>query len=311
MKKISFLTLIIFFLFPYSCFAFKIETLQIGIKGDFILSPGKTEIWLNPGEKVVKEISVTNRSGKEMKFKIEIEDFSGSFELEKPIILFGEKRGPYSLKDYLKPEIFEFSLSHGQRITIPIEISIPKDAEPGGKYGAVIVSTVPQENEKKEGIGVTIISRLANLFFVRVKGDVKEEGYLKEFKTNKKFYSRSPIKFQLIFENRGNVHLVPYGIIEIFNLLGKKVTEIEVKPWYSMPNSLRIREIELQKEIFLFGIYQAKALINRGYQNIVDQKSVTFWVLPIEKVLGLLFVIILVFGLFKFISSKYEIKRKS
>lgn len=297
--------------FPsFSLLAFRIETIETEVRGDFILSPGKTEIWLDPGEKVVKEITVTNRSGKELKFKIEVEDFTGSFDLEKPIVLLGEKRGPYSLKDYIKPEISEFSLAHGQRITIPIEISIPKDAEPGGKYGAVIVASFPSEDKTKEGIGVTIVSRLANLFFVRVKGEVKEEGFLKNFLTDKKFYSSFPIKFQLIFENKGNVHLVPYGVIEIFNLLGKKVGEIEVKPWFAMPNSLRSREVELSKETFLFGWYKAVASINRGYQNLVDQKSVSFFVFPTKKILLFFLILILVVFFVKFFTSKYEIRRK-
>ncbi|MBC7074454.1 hypothetical protein H5T58_03700, partial [Candidatus Parcubacteria bacterium] len=230
MKKIFPLFIFATLFFPFLCFSYQIENIPVEPQGDFILAPGKIELWLNPGEKVTKEIVVTNRLGKKMKFAVEIEDFVGSFELEKPIILLGHEKGPYSLKDYIKPEIKEFTLEHGQRITIPIEIAIPENAEPGGKYGAVIVSTVPEiakekEKEKVE-TGVVVVARLANLFFVRVKGEVKEEGMLKEFNIAKKLYfDQNPeFKFKLIFENKGNVHLAPYGIIEFFNFWGKKIS---------------------------------------------------------------------------------------
>jgi len=95
---------------------------------------------------------------------------------------------------------------------------------------------------------------------------------LKEFKTTSKFFEKGPIKFQLIFENNGRIHLAPYGIIEIYNMMGKKIDEVEVDPWFSMPDSLRFREVTWNRK-FLFGRYVAKTSINRGYDGIIDQKG--------------------------------------
>ncbi|HEY5138575.1 MAG TPA: hypothetical protein VIJ25_04570, partial [Methylococcales bacterium] len=75
------------------------------IENDFVLGPGKTDLVLEPGEKNTQQIAVTNRLGEDKKFKIEVEDFSGSYDADQTVVLFGEAKGPYSLKDYIKPEI--------------------------------------------------------------------------------------------------------------------------------------------------------------------------------------------------------------
>jgi hypothetical protein len=308
MKK-NFLLIFLFCLLPLFTLAFSIEEIpHLETKGDFLLGPGKTEIWLNPGEKATREVSVTNRLGKKTNFKVEVQDFIGSRD-SKEIILWTEEETPYSLKNFLKPEIEEFTLSHGQKITIPVEISIPSEASPGGYYGAVIISALP---EKKEGEGkpqVEIIPRLANLFFVRVKGEVKEDGFLKDFKTKKKFYEKGPIDFEIYFENNGNIHLMPYGLIEIKNLLGKKLGEIEIGPFFALPQSLRLREVSWQRG-FLLGKYNAILSLNRGYKDIIDQKSIDFFVIPWKIILAVFVVLAILIWIFKWTISHFEIRKK-
>jgi hypothetical protein len=319
-KKVVFLLILILVLLIISLvfispvLAYRIEDLQLPEKGDFVLGPGKIEIWADPGEEFQKELIISNRIGQTMEFNVEIEDIKGSFDPNQPIIFLAEKKGPYSLKDYLQPEITKFTLKHGQRIILPVKISIPKDAEPGGLYGAILVSTNPPfpegkvEKEKARG-QLRMISRLACNFFIRVKGKVVENGYFKDFLT-KKFFEKGPIPFQIFFENKGNVHLIPYGIIEIKNLLGKKVGEVEIEPFYTLPNSLKKSVAEWERK-WLFGKYTALAGLNRSYQNIIDQKKIEFWVIPYKIILVGLIVLVLIVWLFKWIGSHFEIRRKA
>ena len=284
------------------------------VEGDIVLGPTKIEIFLDPGETATREITVTNRTGRTIKFGIEIEDFKGSHNPDQTIVLMGKEKGPYSLRDWVKPEIEEFTLNHGQRIHLPVEISIPPNAEPGGYYGVVFVVTKPDlseteaESEKTKG-QVSIVSRAGALFFVRVKGDVEESGFLKDFKTGKDYYEQGPISFEVFFENNGSVHLTPYGVVEIFNLFGKKVEEIELDPWFVMPDSLRLREAKWEKS-FLFGRYTALASVNRGYQDIIDQKSIEFWVIPWKIILAGLIALFLIVWFFRWIMNHFEIRKK-
>lgn len=291
--------------------AYEIRDINTEDTGDFIIGPSKFEISLDPGSSVTKILGITNRTGSTQTFRIDIEDFTGSESGQKAVVLLGDEKGRYSLKDYIKPEVMEFTLKTKQKIALPVTISVPEDGEPGGLYGSLLVSVVSPAD--KEMGGTTIISRLGALFFVRVNGPAKEEGVLKEFKLSnpKKVFTgkEGPSGFDLVFENKGNVHLNPYGAISISNILGMDVAQIEVDPYFAMPDSLRDRHINWSGKILL-GRYTATAMINRGYGDIVDEKSISFWVLPWKILLGgfaIIFIIVLAVRLF---FSKFELKKK-
>jgi len=300
----------------FSALAYTTQNLiNAPVEEDFTLGPGKAEFWLDPGEEATKMIYVTSRLGKPMKFRVEVEDFRGSETGEFASTLLGDERGPYSLKDYLRPEVYEFTLNHGQKINLPIKVSIPQNAEPGGLYGAVIITTVPEETKTGEVIDaqgqIQFISRVASLFFVRVNGNVLEEGGLEDFSTlnSKSIYSSGSVPFTILYRNTGNVHLVPYGVIEIKNIWGKKIEEIEIDPYFIMPRSLRTRESKWERPTSL-GMYTAHLSLNRGYQDIVDEAKLSFWILPWKIIsASLLILVSLILGIIWLVKN-VELKKK-
>ena len=262
--------------------AYEIVNTSAEISGDFVLEPAKLEITLDPGAVTTETLNILNRTDKTLDFKIEIEDFSGSKDPSQTVILKGAERGPYSLKDYLTPEIIAFSLEPGQRIILPVVINIPHDAEPGGLYGSVLVSS---QSGAQGGVGTTVISRLGALFFVNVNGEVIKDGELTSFK--KIDSETGKTSFELLFANNGSVHLNPFGSIKIFNLVGTQIDEVEVPVYFAMPDSVRYRKIDWERGK-LFGRYKAIASINRGYGDMTDELSLTFWALSAKTMLTIL-----------------------
>lgn len=301
----------------FPVFAFEIQKLaNVPVENDFTLGPGKIEVFLDSGEETTRNLMVTNRLGKVMDFKVEIEDFEGSPTGAQAAVLLGEKQGPYSLRDYLKPELTEFTLAHGERMVLPIEISIPEGMEPGGLYGSVLILTSPPEEvperEKEVVKGqVRIVGRIGSLFFVRVKGEVTEEGALEKFGTadSKRFYQESPISFSVLYQNTGNVHLAPYGIIEVKNILGKKIGEIGIDPYFAMPESLRYIEVKWERGLGL-GLYTATLYLNRGYDDIIDEAKISFWILPWRIILISGIAIFLIFWLLWWFIANFEVRKK-
>ncbi len=293
--------------------AYEIVKLDIDNQNDFILEPGKMEILLDPGQSVTKFISITNRTGKDLKFKVEIEDFTGSYNLNTPVVLLGDEKGPYSLKDYLNPSVNEFNLAFQEKITFPVKISVPETAEPGGFYGSVLISNSPAENDLPISGGARVVSRLASLFFVRVSGETKESGRLEDFKAIGKkaflFVEKGPITFRMLFRNDGNVHLVPYGRIKVNNFFGQEIASLPVDGYFAMPESLRNREI-IWNSGFMLGRYTASLALNRGYGDLVDEQKIAFWVIP-WKLLLTIFIVMLVFiSSIIYISKNFEFKRR-
>lgn len=295
---ILFLALATFILLcPAKSRAFQIEAMpDTAMIGDFVLNQTKTEARLNPGENGTRNISLTNRSGADLYFTVSVEDFSASDKRGQNIDLLGEQAGIYSLKDYLKPEIAQFVLRHGERITLPVAINIPENAQPGGLYGAVIFSASLSEDANADNGQVKTIPRLASLFFVRVSGDTLEKGELKDFFPSKSLYFGGPAVFEFNYRNTGNIYLNPYGELRIKDFLGREVYAKWLPPYFVMPQAVR-----QQKEIFerhgAWGLYQATLKLNRGYGNIIDQKSAYFFILPYQMILILIIAVILLFWL--------------
>jgi len=151
------------------------------------------------------------------------------------------------------------------------------------------------------------VSRIGTLFFVTTPGEILADGELRSFTTlgDKHLYFRGPVSFALLFENTGTTHLNPYGEIRITNLLGQEVGFVELDPWFSLPDSLRSREVTWDRGS-IFGVYTATAQINRGYEDIVDEKTLTFYVLNLPVLLTGVGAILLLFWLVRFISRRYS-----
>lgn len=296
--------------------AFRTETIpDTEVKNDFVLGGGKTEMELAPGEDASGEISITNRLGKETDFNVEVQDFAGSRDASETSFNFlGEEKSPYSLKDSIFPETKEFRLKHGERMWLPVKISIPKDAEPGGRYGTILIYLKNPDQQmsvepEKARPQIKIISRLASLFYIKIKGEVKQDGFLKDFSTDRSFYEKGPVNFSMVFENNGNIHLKPSGKIEITNILGKSVGEVPIDEFFVLPDSVRKKNSSWDRNM-LIGYYTAKLSLARNYSDLSDAKTIYFWVVPWKLILLIFAACVVVVYLFHWIFSKFEIKRK-
>ena len=283
--------------------------------GDFVVGPGKVDVTVKPGEAKVVEMMVTNRTGERHAFNVTIEDAEGSMDPATSIVLLGDDTGPYSLKDYVSVPHMHFELNHNQRARIPVTISVPANADPGGLYGSVLVDTVAIDAEAGNTGGTVpqsaIIARIGTLFFVTVPGAIEKDGGLKDFGTSPKkiFYQESPINFGILFENRGSIHLVPYGEMHITNMFDEEVGFVQLEPWFVLPQSLRLREISWDRD-FLFGRYTATVQINRSYDDTIDTLSYSFWILPWKPLTGGFAAVFFVLFIIRAFFKKFEFKRK-
>lgn len=281
--------------------------------GDFVVGPGKIELELNPGETVIQEVTVTNRISERRNFKLTVDDITGSPDGSSAVSLTDGVRGPYSIRDYISFPDDTITLGLGELARVPVKITIPADAEPGGLYGSVLVSTerIPDVTETNVPRS-PLIARIGSLFFVTIKGDVARAGETTGVNTldNKWWYERGPINLGITYENTGSVHVNPYGELAITNMFGEQVGFVELEPWFVLPTSLRTRDVAWERE-FLLGRYTVTAKINRGYDNIVDEVSTTFWVLPWKIVLSVFAVLFILIFSFRSFFRTFEFSRKS
>lgn len=287
------------------------------VYNDFVVGPGKYQVQLDSGESKIVNLIVTNRLGKDKTFQIQIEDFKGTRDIARPVILLDGERGPYSLKDYLEVASTTFTIGHAERVTIPVKVRIPTDAQPGGLYGSIVISTITTGEEQvlqgQSSSGVSpIVTRIGSLLFIRVSGEVKEDLTFKDFslKDHRTILGSTPVSFQLLYENNGTVHENPNGFIHVKNIFGSEIADLEVEPWFILPDSLRVRELTWNTP-FLFGRYVATAEIKRGYGDFVDTASIVFWVIPWKIIVLVFITIIIIVSIIRWLSSKITISIKS
>jgi hypothetical protein len=284
--------------------------------GTVVVRPAKSEVSIAPGGEKQVGIRVGNDTLSPLHIEASFEDVASSVQtsaVDDPVRLLGGTNGVYSLKDLLDIPQASFDLLPGKEVEIFVTIRIPKDAEPGGRYGSVVFQFSPITHSAGAGANVSLESRIAALLYVRIAGETKEEGRLVAFglfnnaKTTMSPTPSSPLRMQVAYENTGAVHTNPYGRIIIRSLLGKTYT-LMIDPWAVLPGATRMREIDMTEPLTP-GYYALHLEQNRGYNDIVDKRDVIFWVLPSG---GQLFITLICLLLFFFILRKsFRLSRHS
>lgn len=255
------------------------------------VSPPSQEITGNPGDSVTITSKIRNKSGETLPIKAHIEDFTASGD-EGQVAL--ETKGPYSLTSWSTITPQTFSLKPGQEQTVVASVKIPVNKVAGGYYGSFVYSVV---SEQKGGVA-SLGQEIASLFLLKVNGQVNEKLLFEEFKSPP-FSEFGPIPFTMKFVNTGNIHTKAFGLINVSDMFGQKVTDIVVNGTNVFPGASRILRSSLDKR-FLFGRYTATAIIYFGSIKNETLTGVTsFVVFPVRIVAGIFVLIALLYALRK------------
>ncbi len=194
--------------------------------------------------------------------------------------------------------------------TIPFTVAVPKDAAPGGHFAAIMIGTKPPE-----GTGVVRVSTsqiVTSLFFVKIAGDVTEEGSIREFTLLDTFVDSPKAAFEVRFENKGNVHLQPQGEIVITNMWGKErgVIPINHQTHFGnvLPSSIRKFEFSWKGEQSFSDIGRYKAVITLAYGTEGRQfetSTAYFYVIPVKATLAVLTVLFAIILLVRWSVNAY------
>jgi hypothetical protein len=214
--------------------------------------------------------------------------------------------------------------------TISFTINIPKNAAPGGHFGAIFFGTTP---EKQEPGKVTIGAKLGVLVLLSVNGDVKQGGGLLGFNTigHKFFYNTLPVTMEYRFKNDGGDRIKPAGSVSIRDTIFIPADKLNANPVEGniLPGSTRRFEINWQKHAedqayvspggfkgflhtvsyqwqnFAIGLYSANMKITYDTSGMA-KKSVYFFVFPWQLVIVMIVIFIIVFFGGKKILKRYN-----
>lgn len=252
------------------------------------VTPTLFNMTANPGQDWVSTVKVINSNPYELSIYTDVVNFEGQGESGrgKFIPIFDGETTNQALAEWVTLEKTEVVIPPEQTAEIPFHIRVPVDAAPGGHFGAILIGT----KALNTGAGQTVVETsqiVTSLVFLRVTGDIVEDGAIREFRSTKYLSEKPEMDFELRFQNKGNVHILPQGEIKILNMWGEERGVIPVNKQtlfgYVLPGDIRKYTFSWSGEwsIADIGRYTAIATLAYGEEGRQFATSETaFWVLP-------------------------------
>ncbi len=255
------------------------------------VSPTLFEMSASPGQEWKSNVRVINVNDFDLTVYPDVVNFAPKGEAGDGLFLpiFESETQGKTLAEWVDISRNPIVIPRQQSVDIPFTVMVPADANPGGHFAAILVSTKPPTIDP--GVPRVQTSQMVtSLFFVRIAGEVNESGSIREFITTKSFLTKPEATFELRFENNGNVHLQPQGDIRIYNMWGQDrgVIPINRQSHFGnvLPNSIRKFNFVWTGEWALADIGRYSAVATLGYgtdvRKFVSSKTY-FWVIPLKE----------------------------
>jgi hypothetical protein len=285
-----------------ACALFSICTLLLSSNQTFAVerqktflqvSPSKQQLGgLEPGEVREGSFKVQNIGTGAFDFKV----YASSYEVK------GENYDPVfdGSKDGLKiANWFTFSQDTGHlesdtEVTINYTIRVPQNAPGGGQYGAIMVETVKENDDKSN---IQAISRVGMVIYSHINGEINRCTRILENKLPS-FLFNPPIFGESRVENCGNVDAELSVSLKVYPFFSnEEIYTNEEKPTVlnTLPATKRYHK-ELWTNSPAIGIFNVEQIIKYGSETKTERKLVI--VCPVWLiVLIVLFILSVIFWL--------------
>ena len=249
------------------------------------LTPSLIEEGADPGEEIKKTIRVRNLSPVEQQYYLYVRDISGVQNGGAPVFSDNnlEKTG-FELSEWVSLGTTELVLQPNEEAAVEVTIRVPDNASPGSHFGGVFVSKEPPRLRES---GASIGYQVANIISIRVAGDAQVNALIRSLSTDKIVYGSTNVEFTGRVENKGNVLIRPTGPLQIYNMFGSQVANVQFNQQRSgvFPGTIRDFTLTWEDEGLGFGRYEANLSLIYGEQGMAQKTitgTVSFWILPMK-----------------------------
>lgn len=276
------------------------------------ISPVRSDITVKPGESRTVATTITNLTKEPITVRAVQNDFVSGDERGTPALILDDKKfaPTHSLKRFMKP-LADVTVPANQSKTVNVVVTIPKDAQAGGYFGAVRFAPTSPDG----GGQVNLSASAASLVLLTIPGNTVEKLTLTHFdilqndQAGLSFSTPENIKSTVRFENKGNVQVAPFGKVTVLqgNTIVSEADFNNKKPFdVILPDSARRWDVPLEK-IGNFGHFTVKATFTYGEKNQTIEVEKSFWVIPqaviIAAIVGVVVLILLIAAIWFFLRS--------
>ena len=270
--------------------------------GGVSLSPFEQQISLAPTD-IAKSfnLTITNHTASLQELDLTSQDF-GSLNDTGGVLLEGSNTysQKYGLVSWLTLGADMVVLQPNESRDVLVTINNRSSLQPGGHYGAVVAS-VNSLNDQS-GNHVVINQKILSLVLVDKIGGEHYNLSLKNITQNGNWL-HLPNDIRLRFQNPGNVHVIPRGLVKLKSPTGKVLAQgvINDESAYILPESFREIYVALKpvgKAAALPGLYHVEVDYRYDGINLYAKKSYAVRYIDLKLYAGLVVIISLAGYLF-------------
>lgn len=246
------------------------------------VSPVIDNIAIKPGQTVNRSIKITNPTSKTLTIYPVTLNFTTDNTQGKPVFYSdAERSSRYSLAAWIKPNVTSLSIPAQQFTELGYTITAPSDAEPGGHYGSILLSTEPPQLSSSSPTQVAVVGLIGTLLLVNVPGDVVTTGAIQALDAPTVLIT-GPANFTTTVTNTGNTHFRPIGDIKIKNWSGAVAADLTVNDTQGavLPESQRQFSNSWNFNWKSFGRYTATVTLAYGSPEQVMTDARVFYIFP-------------------------------
>jgi hypothetical protein len=266
----------------------------------FQISPPTANYAADPGSTVKGTMKVNNLTDQPLTLITGKQNFVAKGE-EGEIELVDNADPRYSLAPWFTFDTAQLNIPSRGSAQLHYTISIPSNAEPGGRYGSITYSSIPPKLPAGTS-GAAVQQTLAGIVFLRINGPANEQLNVESFAPEHSFSEYGPVKLLTRVKNTGTVHEKAIGTITIRNMFGWKVDTLKLDEHFVIPGAIRrLHNVYPtgKKKPFLFGQYTATIDAKYGDGKSLTAKT-SFVVVPWKQVaIALIILIVLIIILWR------------
>ncbi len=262
------------------------------------VSPLLTTIFLNKTQSSTQYITLFNNNPTPLTVSLEFSNFISKNQFGAPEFL-GFSKGRIQDPNLLIQSPTYITLPSLKTIKVPLTIITSNNTSPG-EYFIGAFAVLKGKTIQSAPASIATNSAIGSLFLIRINGKVSETGYIQSFSATKDLFTGGPINFQTVFKDTGNVDLIPQGVIDIYNMFGKRVASVTFNK-----NRAIVLPVGVNSRIYGstwnpgsldFGNFTAKLFLTYGTTTVTTiYESSSFWVIPLWlEILTIIIVILII-----------------
>ncbi len=263
--------------------------------------PPKQEALINPGEHFSTSVKFLNQGDTPVTGTLSVVDFIVEDNNGTPVFLdnpqvVGTTQIPaqYSAAKWISVPKDSLTIAAKGNEAVPITISVPANAAPGGRYAAVLFQpsgslTLGNPAFAQE---TPIAIRLASLIYIRVAGPITESASVTKF-LGPTFLEYGPTTITTQILNQGNYHITPQGAVTLKDIFGRVVAKSNLDSKNIFPGTSRSYTNELGQKLMI-GRFTVNLNATYGDTGKLLASTFVMWVLPWKIMLAILLALVII-----------------